>query len=157
MFSNIFYKQIDGVAMGSPCGPALVSIIICSFENKQFKNCSHGLISVFYKRYVDDIFVLLSSLDHAEKFKTYLSSKHANINFSLEKEIDGCLSFSDINVFREKGKFATSVYRRKAFSDVYSNFNSFVPETYKPLIKSLLFRCFSIAKEIIHLTSLTNV
>ena len=143
--------------MGSPLDQALGNLFMCSFENKWLKDCPPDLKLVFYRWYVDDIFVLLSSLDHAEKFKTYLSSKHANINFSLEKEIDGCLSFSDINAFREKGKFATSVYRRKAFSDVYSNFNSFVPETYKPLIKSLLFRCFSIAKEIIHWTSLTNV
>ena len=36
--------------------------------------------------YVDDIFVMFSSLDQAEKFKKYLSSKHPNIKFSLEKE-----------------------------------------------------------------------
>ena len=132
--------------MGSPLDQALGNLFMCSFENKRFKDCPPDLKLVLYRWYVDDTFVLLSSLDHAEKFKTYLSSQHANINFSLEKEIDGCLSFLDINVFREKGKFATSVYRRKTFSGVYSNFNSFVPKTYKPLIKSLLFRCFSIAK-----------
>ena len=33
MFNNIFYKQIDGVAMRSPLGPALANILKCSFEN----------------------------------------------------------------------------------------------------------------------------
>ena len=86
---------------------------------------------VFNRRYVDYIFVLFSSLDQAEKFKKYLSSKHQNINFSLEKENEGRLSFLDVNIFREKGKFVTNVYRKKTFSGVYTNFDSFILETYK--------------------------
>ena len=83
MFNNKFYKQIDGVAMGSPLGPALASIFMCNFENKWLKDCPHSLKPVFYRRYVDDIFVLFSSIELAEKIKKYLSSKHPNINFSL--------------------------------------------------------------------------
>ena len=129
MFNNKFYKQIDGVAMGSPLGPALANIFMCNFENKWLKNCPDSLKPVFYRRYVDDIFVLFSSLDQAEKFKKYLSSKHPNINFSLEKENEGRSSFLDDNIFREKGKFATNVYRKKTFRDVYTNSDSIIPET----------------------------
>ena len=57
---------------------------------------------VFYRRYLDDIFALFSSPDHADKFKEYLSSKQPSTNFSIEKEEDGCLPFSDVNIFREK-------------------------------------------------------
>ena len=74
---------------------------------------------------------MFSSLDQVEKFKKYLSSKHPDINFSLEKENEGRLSFLDINIFREKGKFVTNVYRKRTFSGVYINFDSFIPETYK--------------------------
>ena len=91
---------------------------------------------------------LFFSLDQAEKFKKYLSSKHPNINFSLEKESDGRLSFLGINILREKENFATNVYRKKTFSCVYTNFNSFIPETYKTsLVKSLLFRCFNLCSD----------
>ena len=82
MFNKKFYKQIDGVAMGSPSGAALANIFMGSFENKWLKDSPHSLKPVFYRRYVDDIFVLFSSLDQAEKFKKYLSSKHPSINFS---------------------------------------------------------------------------
>ena len=99
MFNNKFYKQIDGVAMGSPLGPALANIFMCSFENKWLKDCPHSLKPVFYRRYVDDIFVLFSSLDQAEKFKKYLSSKHPSKKLSLEKENDGGLSFLYISIF----------------------------------------------------------
>ena len=106
--------------------------------------------NLFYRRYIDEIFLLFSSLDHADKFRQYLSSKHPNIKFSIEKEEDGGLPFLDINIFRENYKFATNVYRKKTFSGVYINFKSFVPETYKiDLIKSLLFWCFSLWSDFI--------
>ena len=113
MFNSKFYKQIDGVAMVSPLGPALANIFMCRFENKWLKDYPHSQKSVFYRQYVDDIFVLFSPLNQAEKFKKYLSSKHPNINFSLEKESYGRLSFSDINIFRKKGKLVTNVYRKR--------------------------------------------
>ena len=84
-------------------------------------------------------------MDQAEKFEKCLSSKNPNISFSLGKEIDGRLSFLDINIYCEKGKFVTNVCRKKILSGVYTNFNSFIPETYKTtLIKSLLLRCFNL-------------
>ena len=81
------------MAIGSPLGPALANVFMCSFENKWLKDYPHSLKPVFYKQYVDYIFVLFSSLDQVEMFKKYLSPKHPNINFSLEKENDGRLSF----------------------------------------------------------------
>ena len=93
MFNNKFYKQIDGVAMGSPLGPGLANIFMCIFENKWLKAHPHGLKSVFYRQFVYSIFVLFSSIDHIEKFKKYLYFRPPNISFLLEKEYDGCLFF----------------------------------------------------------------
>ena len=121
-----------------------------SFESNWFRDCPNDFKPVFYRRYVDDIFALFSSPDHADKFNEYLSSKHPNLNFSIEKEKDSCLPFLDVNIFRENEKFATNVYRKKTFSRVYTNFKSFIPGTYKiGLIKSLLFRCFSSCSDFI--------
>ena len=64
-------------------------------------------------------------------FWEYLSSKHPNIKFSIEKEEDRCLPFLDVNIFRENDKFATNVYRKKTLSGVYTSFKSFIAETYK--------------------------
>ena len=148
MFNNKYYKQVNGVAIGSPLGPALANIFVCSFESKWLPDCPNDFKPVFYRRYID---VLFFSPDHADKFRVYLSSKHPNIKFSIEKKEDGCLPFLvDINIFRENDKFATNVYRKKTFSGVHTNFKSFIPETYKiGLIKSLLFRCFSLCSDFI--------
>ena len=99
---------------------------------------------------MDDIFELFSVPDLVYKFKEYLSSKHHNKNFSVEKEKDGCLPFIDVNVFREKEKFPTTVYRKKTFSGVYTNSSRFIAAAYKiVLIKSSLFRCFSLCSDFI--------
>ena len=57
MFNNKFYKQIDGVAVGSPLGSAPANIFMSNFENKWLKDCPHSLKPAFYRRYVDDIFI----------------------------------------------------------------------------------------------------
>ena len=41
------------------------------------------------------------------------------------------MSFLDVDVIREQGKFTTSVNRKPTFSGVYSHFDSFLPDTYK--------------------------
>ena len=145
MFNNKYYKQVDGVAMGSPSGPALANIFMCSFESKWLCDCPNDFKPAFYRRYINEIFALFSSSNYADRFREYLSSKHPNIKFSVEKEEDDCFPFLDINIFHENDK----VYRKKnTFSGVYTNFKSFIPETYKiGLIKSLLFRCFSLCSD----------
>ena len=104
---------------------------------------------MFYRHYADDIFALFTAPDHADKFKEYLSSKHPNINFSIVKEKDGCLPFLDVNIFVKTRHFQlTSV--KKTCGGVYTNFKSFIPETYKiDLIKPLLFQCFSLCSDFI--------
>ena len=90
---NKYYKQVDGIDMGSSLGPALANIFMCSFKSKCLWDCPNDFKPVFYRRYVDDLFALFSSPDHAHKSKEYLSSKHPNVTFSIEKEKDGCLRF----------------------------------------------------------------
>ena len=150
MFNSKYYKQVDGVAMGSPLGPALANVFTCSFESKCLRDCLNDLKPTFFRCYIDEIFVLFSCPDHAYKFRQYLSSKHPKIKFSIEKEEDGCLLFSYFNTFCENDKLPTNIYRKNTFSGVYTNFKSFIPATYKIcLIKSLLFRCFSLCSDFI--------
>ena len=39
MSNNKYYKQVDGIAMGSPLGPALANIFVGSFEGKWLRDC----------------------------------------------------------------------------------------------------------------------
>ena len=85
MSNNKFYKQIDGVVMGSPLDPAVANIFMCSFENKCLKDTSQ-LKPVFYRWYVDDIFVLFSTLNHAEKIQRVLTFQTSQQLFVRERK-----------------------------------------------------------------------
>ena len=41
------------------------------------------------------------------------------------------MSFLDVEISRENGKFVTTVYPKHTFSGVYSHFESFLPSTHK--------------------------
>ena len=60
--------------------------------------------------------------DHLKYFQDYLNSCHINMSFSMEAEKENKLSFTDVDVIREQGKFTTTIYRKPTFSGVYSNF-----------------------------------
>ena len=126
-FNNKFYIQVDGVAMGSPLGPILANIFLSHHEENWLNKCPIKFKPSFYRRYVDDIFVLFESSESADSFREYMSSKHQNINFTVEKENVGSLSFLDIKICRKNGKFVTSVYRKPTFSGVFTNYKSFIP------------------------------
>ena len=86
IFNEILYKQINGVAMGSPLGPFLANAFFCFYEKNWIKQCPDKFKPVYYRRYVDDIFVLFKSRDHLIKFRDYLNKCHHNMKIYFEEE-----------------------------------------------------------------------
>ena len=109
LFDGSIYQQIDGVAMGSPLGPSLANAFLAHYEQVWLDDCPDEFKPVYYKRYVDDIFVLFRSPHHLEKFNEYLNTKHANIKFTSEKEVNGSLPFLDVLISRNKKGFTATV------------------------------------------------
>ena len=98
-----------------------------------------------YKRYVDDIFVTFNSYWQLLKFVDYTNHQHSNIKFTFEVEKNNNFSFLDVKICRENNKFTTSVFRKHTFSGAFTNFDSFIPISYKHgLVNTLIFRCFKI-------------
>ena len=102
--------------MGSPLGPTLANAFLCFYERKWLEKCLLEFKPVFYRRHVDDTFVLFKSSYHLEKFCNYLSTCHTNMSFSFEKEENGKLSFLDVEIIPENSKFVATAYRKPTFS-----------------------------------------
>ena len=81
-FNGCFYKQIDGVAMGSPLGPTFANIFLCYHEEKWLNSCPVDIKPLFYRRYVDDIFLLFDKPEQVDCFKAYMNSRHPNMKFT---------------------------------------------------------------------------
>ena len=132
--------------MGSPLGPVLANAFLCYYEIRWLEECPLSFLPIFFARYVDDIFVLLRSKEHIVLLAQYLSSKHPNIRFTYEEENKNVLPFLDVNVYRDANKFSSTVHRKDTFSGVYTNFDSFMPDTYqRGLISTLLYRAYAIS------------
>ena len=134
--------------MGSPLGPAKTNAFLPFYEIKWLEQCSKEFQPVFYRRYVDDIFVLFESAEHLSKFRNYFNTCHPNMSFSFEQEKNGKLSFLDIEVSREKENFETTVYRKPTFSGAYTHFESVLPTIYKfGMVYTLVYRSFEICSD----------
>ena len=89
IFDETLYKQIDGVAMGSSLGPTLANAFLVYHEKNWLEHCPLEYRPLYYH--------------------SYLNSRHLNISFTIENEKYNRMSFLDVNIMREKGKFITSV------------------------------------------------
>ena len=49
----------------------------------------------YYRRYVDDICVLFTSLSHLETFRNLLNGQHVNMSFSINNEKQNRMLFLD--------------------------------------------------------------
>ena len=112
MFNGIIYKQKDGMTMGLPLGCTMEKLFLSFYEMKWLEQCPNEFKPVFYRRYVDNIFVLFESAEHLSKFDAYLNTFHPNMSFSFEQKINAKLSFLDVEEFQQQGKFVTTVYRK---------------------------------------------
>ena len=106
--------------MRSPLGPSLANTFLSYYEKNWLNSCPRGFKPIYYRRYVDDIFVFFKSNDHLKYVQKFLNSCYINMSFSVETERQNKFSFLDIEVIREQGKFSTTIYYKPTFSGVYS-------------------------------------
>ena len=84
-------------------------------------------------------------MDHIHSFLEFKNRQHPNIKFTYKLESDYALPFLDVLVAHDNNTFSTSLYRKKTFTDLYTDFSSLAPTKYKiNLIRVLVYRAFHI-------------
>ena len=141
-FDNTMFRQIDGVAMGSPLGPILANIFVGFHEDRLFKSAQKPIA---YFRYVDDTFVLFDSKNKIDDFHAELNKLHDSLVFTKENEVNDSLAFLDVHIERNHGSFITTVHRKSTFTGDYIPWSSFCPTKQKlNLISCLTHRALKI-------------
>ena len=90
-FNNKIYSQINGVAMSSPLGPLFADIYVNYLESKLMSRSKRNGI-LFWKRFVDDTFVIIKKDTDVSKLIDILNSFDNNIIFTYEEEVDNSLT-----------------------------------------------------------------
>ena len=100
---------------------------------------------LFHRRYVDDTFLLFRNKAQANNFLSYVNNIHRNIKFTIEYESENKLPFLDILVFRDNDTFNTTVFRKKTFTGLGSNFYSHCFLNFKlNSLSTLIHRAFTL-------------
>ena len=148
LFNNKLYTQTDGVAMGSPLCPTFANCFLSFHEENWLDECPLSFKPLYYRRYVDDTFLLFKDPLHIPKFQHYLNSKHENIKFTVEHETEGKIPFLDVMLTRQDNTISTSIYRKPTFTGLGMSYLSFIPIQFKiNAIKTLLYRCYHLCSD----------
>ena len=93
--------------MGFPSGPTFTNVFLCYHEKVWLQNCPSELNLLS----IEDMVI--------KKLRNYLNRQHT-------QKKENCISFLDIKITRGNNKFITSVYYKPTFSEVFTNFGSFI-------------------------------
>jgi hypothetical protein len=163
IFNNKIYSQINGIAMGSPLGPLFADVYVNYLENKLMSRLrTNGVL--FWRRFVDDTFVIANKNADVNKILDILNSFDNNIVFTIEEEINNSLAFLDIRITRlpfnnttECSKnikiFKTTVYRKSTYTGLITKWHSYVPRSYKiSTVSCMIYRAIKICStyELMH-------
>ena len=101
--------------MGSPLAPIIADIFITDLEQKLMKRLRKKGV-LWYKRFVDDTFVIVRKFANLNKILSILNSYHRDIQFTLTKEESEQIAFLDVLVKRQAKSFVTTVYRKPTYT-----------------------------------------
>ena len=126
--------------MGPPLGPLLPNTFMCSLEENLEEESK---IPNFYKRYVDDTFVIMPNTAEAYAFLDVLNSKHPALKFTMELATQDKLPFLGMNIIKSGTKLETSVYKKPTNTGLLLHFDSHVDHRYKKgLLKTMINRAY---------------
>ena len=98
------------------------------------------------RRRIDDTFLLFDTSQNPKHFLDYLNKQHKNIKFTFETENNNSIPFLDINITKCQDHFETSVFRKKTFTGLGTNFLSHTAFEFKiSCIKTLIYRAYHIS------------
>ena len=140
--------------MESPLGPIFTDIYMNDLESK-LKHLLEKNEVVYWKRFIDDSFVLIKEDADVNKLLDILNKFDSAIRFTCEEEQNNSIPFPDVLITRttnnpntgaisnisKLNSFSTSIYRKPTFTGLLLKRNSFVRHSYKvSAINSMIYR-----------------
>ena len=121
------FRQVDGVAMGSPLGVLFANMYMAWVEERTFNN--HPPPGV-YARYIDDIFITTTSDEEVPHLITALE-ENSSLAFTCESSVEGRLPFLDVDICKQDEGFKTKVYTKATNVGRCLNARGECPVSYK--------------------------
>ena len=139
-FGETNWKQLQGLAMGTPVAPVVATLYLGYYEETRILPMFKDRLYL-YKRYLDDILIFWKP-DPANpyafnRFRAVLRQT-PGLSWKFEEHGESA-NFLDLSIFRYDGKFATRTYQKALNLYLYPTYNSaHTPEVKKGMIYGLL-------------------
>ena len=124
-----FYRQLDGLAMGSAPAPFLANGWLSKFD-ELIKGDAQ-----MYFRYMDDILRDINEVDIDTKL-IEINRFHQSLKFTLETEADCSIPFLDLKLIRKGKEIQSTWYTKDTDTGLIMNFHSLAPQKYKRSVVS---------------------
>ena len=142
-FEGNEFKQIDGLAMGSPLSPVLACLFMEMLEADHFL----GIVGpdTVWLRYVDDILVIVNKNQDLSSILRKINDVHPKIQFTCEEEQERKLAFLDTLIWNRGTRMMFSVYRKPTNkNDFIHYYSSHSQRTKTGAILGFFLRAFRI-------------
>jgi len=139
-FGDLNWKQLVGLAMGTPVAPTVATLYLGLYEEtKIIPICRTSLR--LYRRYLDDIFIILRPTPEKPFVFNELCGllrQTPGLTWTHKVHTDQAI-FLDLCIFRHGSVYATKTYQKAMNLYLYPTFNSaHAPSTKKGMIYGLL-------------------
>ena len=124
-----YYRQVDGLAMGSPPAPHLANGWMSQFDDKIKGDAT------LYFRYMDDIVRNIAKQEIDDKLSE-INNFHPSLTFTIERESEGTLPFLDMKIINCDGVLSSTWYTKPTDTGLIMNFHSLAPRKYKRAVVS---------------------
>ena len=144
-YKRIIFRQIRGVAMGTNMAPTYANLVMGYLECQVFlhpslNNLTRSHLSLFYKRYIDDIFVVWNpDLPCFKQFLSLFNIISSDINI-IPSAPSNVISFLDTTiVILTNSCICSDIYYKPTNNFNYISFNSLFPKHIKTNVAYNLF------------------
>ena len=124
-----YYRQVDGLAMGSPPAPLIANGWLYKRDVEVRGDAK------LYARYMDDIIRSIKRTEINNVLES-INKLHPQLKFTIERENEGKLPFLDMLITRRDGKLISSWYSKPTDTGLIMNFHSLAPKRYKRSVVS---------------------
>ena len=134
-----YYRQVDGLAMGSPPAPLLANGWMSKFDDKIKGD------AIIYARYMDDIVRNIHKDQVDDKLKEINSFEgyENSLQFTVERETTNSLPFLDMKLIRKGRILSSKWYTKPTDTGLTLNYHALAPRKSKrSIVSNLVHRIY---------------
>jgi hypothetical protein len=144
--NNQYYKPDTGIAMGSPLSSIMTETYLQYFEELLIKHWLESREIIFYRRYVDDIFIIFDqNKTNIDMINSLLNTTIPHLEFTHTMEENSTITYLDLNIQRNTRNLLLSIHRKPTQTDITIRHTSNHPTQHKmAAYKAYIYRMLTL-------------